>query len=203
MTLASQQEWICWQALVGGMSRYVPKTKEMLQELRFAGFLTLESTLWPCALDILCPWTSGNNFHKEAPVSMISQWTDGLRDSDDHEIIVLSQVLASPLTVGFTELWNVFSSMSPFPWGLHRFYSFLCLLSWFLRFAFYLSPFTNSDPRIFTMFFCTSSMVRSWRIWSTWCEWWRLARTLRFQGRTMHLEKPEKSKDAQCMVSLV
>lgn len=35
---------------------------------------------------------------------MISQWTDGLRDSEDHEIIVLSQVLASPLTVGFTDL---------------------------------------------------------------------------------------------------
>ena len=47
---------------------------------------------------------SGSNFHKEAPISMISQWTDGMRDSDEHEIIVLSQVLASPSTVGFTDL---------------------------------------------------------------------------------------------------
>lgn len=49
----------------------------------------------------------GSNFHKEAPISMILQWTDGMRDSDDHEIIVLSQVLASPSTVGFTDFYNV------------------------------------------------------------------------------------------------
>ena len=30
---------------IGWRLRYVPKTKEMLQELRFAGFLNLESTL--------------------------------------------------------------------------------------------------------------------------------------------------------------
>eukprot|EP00434_Breviolum_minutum_P000591 symbB.v1.2.000514.t2/scaffold31.1/size418471/10 len=60
-----------------------------------------------CDFTILRKQRKRNNFHKEAPISMISQWTDGLRDSDDHEIIVLSQVLASPLTVGFTDFYNV------------------------------------------------------------------------------------------------
>eukprot|EP00913_Durusdinium_trenchii_P006602 g6201.t1 len=45
----------------------------------------------------------GANYHKDAPISMLWHWFDGVRESMDHEVIVLSQVLASPLTVGFTE----------------------------------------------------------------------------------------------------
>lgn len=45
----------------------------------------------------------GNNFYKDAPISMTWHWAEGLRESNEDEVIVLSQVLASPLTVGFTE----------------------------------------------------------------------------------------------------
>lgn len=44
----------------------------------------------------------GADFHKQAPIGMIYHWAEGMRQFADHEIIVLSQVLASPLTVGFT-----------------------------------------------------------------------------------------------------
>eukprot|EP00931_Biecheleriopsis_adriatica_P086625 TRINITY_DN61248_c0_g1_i1.p1 TRINITY_DN61248_c0_g1~~TRINITY_DN61248_c0_g1_i1.p1 ORF type:complete len:528 (-),score=100.12 TRINITY_DN61248_c0_g1_i1:55-1638(-) len=49
----------------------------------------------------------GANFHKDAPLSLISHWSDGIRKFDGHEIIVISQILASPLTVGFTDYYNV------------------------------------------------------------------------------------------------
>ncbi|CAK9115208.1 Protease Do-like 9 [Durusdinium trenchii] len=49
----------------------------------------------------------GANYHKDAPISMLWHWFDGVRESMDHEVIVLSQVLASPLTVGFTDFYNV------------------------------------------------------------------------------------------------
>ncbi|CAE7879438.1 DEGP2, partial [Symbiodinium microadriaticum] len=49
----------------------------------------------------------GADFHKQAPIGMIYHWAEGMRQFADHEIIVLSQVLASPLTVGFTDFYNV------------------------------------------------------------------------------------------------
>ncbi|CAJ1363078.1 unnamed protein product [Effrenium voratum] len=49
----------------------------------------------------------GNNFYKDAPISMTWHWAEGLRESNEDEVIVLSQVLASPLTVGFTDFYNV------------------------------------------------------------------------------------------------
>lgn len=49
----------------------------------------------------------GSNFHKDAPLSLVSHWSEGIRKFDGHEVIVVSQVLASPLTVGFTDFYNV------------------------------------------------------------------------------------------------
>eukprot|EP00747_Dinoflagellata_sp_TGD_P002387 gnl/TRDRNA2_/TRDRNA2_104083_c0_seq1.p1 gnl/TRDRNA2_/TRDRNA2_104083_c0~~gnl/TRDRNA2_/TRDRNA2_104083_c0_seq1.p1 ORF type:complete len:400 (-),score=63.88 gnl/TRDRNA2_/TRDRNA2_104083_c0_seq1:94-1266(-) len=49
----------------------------------------------------------GEKFEQIAPIRLMWYWTEGLRKFLGHEVVVLSQVLASPLTVGFTEYFNV------------------------------------------------------------------------------------------------
>lgn len=49
----------------------------------------------------------GDHFEKEAPISLVWYWSEGMRKFEGHEVVVLSQVLASPLTVGFTDFYNV------------------------------------------------------------------------------------------------
>lgn len=49
----------------------------------------------------------GDQFEKEAPISLMWYWAEGMRKFEGHEIVVLSQVLASPLTVGFTDFYDI------------------------------------------------------------------------------------------------
>ena len=52
----------------------------------------------------------GEHFDQEAPVRLLLPWTDGVRKSPEHEVVVLAQVLASPLTVGFHDMKNLILS---------------------------------------------------------------------------------------------
>lgn len=49
----------------------------------------------------------GSDYTKESPVAMKWHWLEGMRKFEGQEVIVLSQVLASPLTVGFTDFYDV------------------------------------------------------------------------------------------------
>jgi len=48
----------------------------------------------------------GDHFEKEAPISLMWYWSEGQAKFEGHEVVVLSQVLASPLTVGYTDFYN-------------------------------------------------------------------------------------------------
>merc|ERR1712118_264230 len=39
-------------------------------------------------------------------MKLMAGWVDGMRKHEDHQVVVLSQVLASSLTVGFTNFYN-------------------------------------------------------------------------------------------------
>ncbi|KAF4689551.1 hypothetical protein FOZ60_001530 [Perkinsus olseni] len=51
---------------------------------------------------LLCEY--GDNFESEAPIRLCSLWSHGQRKSADDEVVILHQVLASELTVGYHDI---------------------------------------------------------------------------------------------------
>eukprot|EP00746_Dinoflagellata_sp_MGD_P030475 gnl/MRDRNA2_/MRDRNA2_172285_c0_seq1.p1 gnl/MRDRNA2_/MRDRNA2_172285_c0~~gnl/MRDRNA2_/MRDRNA2_172285_c0_seq1.p1 ORF type:complete len:380 (-),score=63.77 gnl/MRDRNA2_/MRDRNA2_172285_c0_seq1:71-1126(-) len=47
----------------------------------------------------------GEKFDQDAPIRILKYWVSNHKKSEDHQVVVLAQVLASPLTQGFTDMY--------------------------------------------------------------------------------------------------
>ena len=48
----------------------------------------------------------GDSWACDGPSELISHWSRGVKDYDDHQVIIVTQVLASPITVGYQDVSN-------------------------------------------------------------------------------------------------
>ena len=48
----------------------------------------------------------GDEFDAKAPIKLLDKWQYGIRQTADAQVVVLSQVLAHPLNVGYEHLSN-------------------------------------------------------------------------------------------------